>query len=268
MSGLPVALVTGAGGGIGQACANQLGQAGFQVFGTSRNPRRTSETAAPHMLGLDVREGTSVEHCVRALISKAGRIDVLVNNAGVAIAGALEETTIDEFKNVMDTNVFGAVRMMQAVLPIMREQRSGRIVNIGSVMAFLPMPYSAAYCASKHAIRGLSESVDHEVRDFGIRVIVIEPGFIRTDIVRHSPVAAPREAYAPTREIAARKFEEQLGRGEDPAVVARVVVEAATAASPKSRYLPDGFARVMNLARGILPSNVFDYAIRSYFGLD
>jgi NAD(P)-dependent dehydrogenase (short-subunit alcohol dehydrogenase family) len=205
---------------------------------------------------------------MRAVLSEAGRIDVLVNNAGVAIAGALEETTIGEFRNVVDTNVFGAVRMMLAVLPVMREQRAGRIVNIGSVMAFLPMPYSAAYCASKHAIRGLSESVDHEVRGFGIRVVVIEPAFIRTDIVRHSPVAASIADYAVTREFAARKFEERLGEGEDPVVVARVVVEAATTANPKSRYLPDGLARVMSLARGILPSGMFDVAVRSYFRLD
>ena len=268
VSGTPVALVTGASGGIGQACASELERAGFRVFGTARHPRLASKAVALRMLGLDVRVDASVANCVRRVISKAGRIDVLVNNAGVAIAGALEETTIDEFKNVVDTNVFGAVRMMRAVLPVMREQRAGRIVNIGSVMAFLPMPYSAAYCASKHAIRGLSESVDHEVRGFGIRVIVIEPGFVRTDIVRHSPVAASTQAYASTREMAARKFEEELGRGVDPAAVARVVVEAATADNPQSRYLPDGFARVMNLARGILPSNVFDFAMRSYFGLD
>jgi NAD(P)-dependent dehydrogenase (short-subunit alcohol dehydrogenase family) len=220
------------------------------------------------MLRLDVRDDTSVAECVRAVVSNAGRIDLLVNNAGVAMAGALEETTIDEFRNVMDTNVFGTVRMMQAVLPVMREQRAGRIVNIGSVTAFLPMPYSAAYCASKHAIRGLSESVDHEVRGFWIRVVVIEPGFIRTDIVRHSPVAASVEAYASAREIASNRFEEKLGEGEDPSVVARVVLEAATADNPNGRYLPDGFSRVMSLARGLLPSNVFDFGLRRYFGLD
>jgi NAD(P)-dependent dehydrogenase (short-subunit alcohol dehydrogenase family) len=220
------------------------------------------------MLALDVRDDSSVAECVTTVLSDAGRIDVLVNNAGVAMAAALEETTIDEFRNVIDTNVLGTVRMMQAVLPAMREQRAGRIVNIGSVSAFLPMPYSAAYCASKHAMRGLSESVDHEVRGFGIRVIVIEPGFIRTDIIRHSPVGRSIEGYSGTREIAARRFAEQIEQGEDPAVVARVVVEAATTDNPKSRYLPDGFARVMSVARGVLPSGVFDVAMRRYFGLD
>jgi NAD(P)-dependent dehydrogenase (short-subunit alcohol dehydrogenase family) len=264
----PVALVTGASGGIGEACASELEEAGYLVFGTSRVPREGVEPGGTRMLRLDVREDNSVADCVSTVMSLAGRIDVLVNNAGVAIAGALEETSIDEFKNVMDTNLFGAVRMMRAVLPIMREQRSGRIVNIGSVTAFLPMPYSAAYCASKHAMRGLSESVDHEVREFGIRVIVIEPGFIRTDIVRHSPTATPIEAYASTREMAAATFERRLSEGEDPAVVARSVVEAVTADNPDGRYLPDGFSRVVSMARGFLPSSLFDGALRRYLGLD
>ena len=135
-------------------------------------------------------------------------------------------------------------------------------------MAFLPMPYSSAYCASKHAIRGLSESVDQEVRGFGIRVIVIEPGFIRTDIVQHSPVAAPIEPYAAARAFPVHQFREQLEQGVDPAVVARVVVEAATAARPQPRYLPDTYARLMHFARQVLPSGCFDFAFRRYVGLD
>jgi len=165
------------------------------------------------MLTLDVRDDASVAECVERVLSRAGRIDVLVNHAGVAVVGALEETGLDEFKNAMETNLLGTVRMMRAVLPVMRRQGCGRIVNIGSVMGFLPMPYSAAYCASKHAIRGLSESVDHEVRGFGVRVIAIEPGFIRTDIVQRSPVAAPIEPYATARAFPMRYFQEQIDQG-------------------------------------------------------
>lgn len=220
------------------------------------------------MLTLDVRDDASVARCVGRVLSRTGRIDVLVNNAGVAALGALEETAMDEFRNVIDTNLIGAVRMMRAVLPVMRRQRHGRIVNIGSVMAFLPMPYSAAYCASKHAIRGLSESVDHEVRGLGIRVIAIEPGFVRTGIVERSPVASPIEPYAAARALPARYFQEQIEQGVDPAQVARVVVEAATAAHPDLRYFPDSFARLMHFARGVLPSGWFDFALRTYFRLD
>jgi NAD(P)-dependent dehydrogenase (short-subunit alcohol dehydrogenase family) len=262
-----VALVTGASGGIGAACANKLQHAGFQVFGTS------PDGAAPHsgafrILVLDVRDDASVSHSIEQVMTEVGRIDVLVNNAGVAFVGALEETTLEEFRNVMDTNVFGAVRMMRAVLPVMRNQRAGRIVNIGSVVGFLPMAYSAAYCASKHALRGLSESVDHEVRRLGIRVVVIEPGFTRTDILRHSPVAAPMEAYLANRKIAIQRFEQQLLKGEDPSLVARAVVAAATAEHPSTRYLPDGFARLMSVASRILPNRLFHSAIRRYMKLD
>ena len=142
-----VALVTGASSGIGQACAEELARAGLVVFGTSRRPRRARKRDLFPLLALDVQDDSSVASCVEGVLSQAGRIDVLVNNAGIALEGALEETTIGEFKNVVETNLFGTVRMMQAVLPIMRKQRGGRIVNMGSVMAFLPMPYSSAYCA-------------------------------------------------------------------------------------------------------------------------
>ena len=263
-----VALVTGASSGIGRASAEELAHAGFEVFGTSRRPRRAGKHELFRMLALDVREDASVAKCIERVRSQAGRIDVLVNNAGVAMVGALEEATIAEFKEVLETNLFGTVRMMQAVLPIMRKQRSGRIVNIGSVMGFLPMPYSSAYCASKHAIHGLSESVDHEVRGFGIRVIAIEPGFIRTDIVQHSSAANPMEEYAAAREFPEQYFREQMEKGEDPAVVARVVVKAATEAQPQLRYLPDNVAALMNVVRTVLPSGWFDFAVRQVFRMD
>jgi NAD(P)-dependent dehydrogenase (short-subunit alcohol dehydrogenase family) len=265
--GPAVALVTGASSGIGQACAKELSLAGLRVFGTSRHPRRARKGQPFPMLTLDVRDDASAADCVERVLSRAGRIDVLVNNAGVAFVGALEETGIDDFKNVIETNLVGAVRMMRAVLPIMRRQRYGRIVNMGSVMAFLPMPYSSAYCASKHAIRGLSESVDHEVRGLGIRVIAIEPGFIRTDIVQRSPVADPLEPYATARADPVRYFREQIEQGSEPALVARAVVQAATAADPQPRYLPDSYARLLHVTRGVLPSGWFDRFFRWYFRL-
>ncbi len=220
------------------------------------------------MLTLDVRSDESVAGCVAAVLSRAGRIDVLVNNAGVATQGALEESTFDEFQDVIDTNLFGTVRMMKAVLPIMRSQRAGRIVNIGSVIGFLPLPYSAAYCASKHALRGLSESVDHEVRRFGIRVIAVEPGFIRTDIVQHSRVAKPMEEYAGTREFAQARFRSQIENGADPADVARVVIQAVRDPHPSARYLPDASAQLAHALRGLLPAAWFDFALRAWYRLD
>lgn len=262
-----VALVTGASTGIGKACASELARAGFKVFGASRHPRRAGRDEAVGQIALDVRDSASVERCISRVLSRAGRIDVLVNNAGVASVGALEETTMDEFRNVIETNLIGAARMMQAVLPVMREQGSGRILNMGSIMSFIPMPYSSPYCASKHALRGLSESVDHEVRSLGIRVIVIEPGLIRTDIAARSPVAPPIAPYAAAREFPVRHFREQIEQGADPSIVARVVVEAATTERPYSRYLPDGFARLTDLVYAALPAAFLDFGFRKYFRL-
>ena len=258
-----VALVTGASSGIGRACAQQLASAGLTVYGTSRHPVRDHRRGALPMLALDVRHDNSVRACVDRVMAETGRIDVLVNNAGVGMEGAVEETSLAEIRAVLETNFFGAVRMMRAVLPIMRKRRSGRIINIGSAAGFLPMPYSAAYCASKHALRGFSESLDHEVRRLGIRVSVIEPGFVRTDIVEHSRVAgAPFEPYISARSNPARAFRQAIARGVDPNLVARTVVEAATEKYPRLRYLPDGAARVVALFRAVLPSPLFDFAFR------
>ena len=258
-----VALVTGASSGIGRACVQQLACAGLTVYGTSRHPKRRRGRGDLPMLALDVCHDDSVRTCVDRVISETGRIDVLVNNAGVGLEGAVEETSLDEIRAVLETNFFGAVRMMRAVLPIMRKRRGGRIINMGSAAGFLPMPYSAAYSASKHALRGFSESLDHEVRRLGIRVSVIEPGFVRTDIVEHSTVAAaPFEPYISARSNPARAFRQAIARGVDPNVVARTVVEAATEQYPRLRYLPDGTARVVSLFRDVLPSTLFDFAFR------
>ena len=230
-----------------------------------RNHRR----GALPMLALDVRDDDSVRACVDRVLTENGRLDVLVNNAGVGMEGAVEETSLDEIRAVLETNFLGAVRMMRAVLPIMRKRRSGRIINIGSAAGFLPMPYSAAYCASKHALRGFSESLDHEVRGFGIRVSVIEPGFVRTDMVEHSFLAAaPFEPYISARSNPARAFRQQMAQGVDPDVVARTVLQAATEKDPRVRYLPDGTARVVALFLDVLPSSLFDFAFRRQAEMD
>ncbi len=199
MSQEKVALVTGVSSGIGRAIAGLLSRHGFRVFGTERgNAGATRALENVERVHVDVREEESIHSCLRTVLDRAGRIDVLVNNAGYTMIGSLEETTIDEAKGLFETNFFGVLRMTQAVLPFMRGQRSGRIINIGSVVGFVPAPYQGIYCASKHALEGYSESLDHEVRQLGIRVSVIEPGFTRTNIAQNSHVIAhPLEAYTP-----------------------------------------------------------------------
>src|SRR5437879_4667085 len=170
-----IALVTGASSGIGEATAERLANAGYKVYGTSRRGAQPGQRSFA-MLPLDVTSDESVEAAVRELIRLEGRIDLLVNNAGFGVAPAgAEESSIDQAKAIFETNFFGLIRMTRAVVPHMRRQGSGRIINIGSVLGFLPMPYGALYAATKHAVEGYSESLDHELRTGWMRGCCIAP---------------------------------------------------------------------------------------------
>src|SRR5881275_1207113 len=175
-----VALVTGASSGIGEAAARALVGAGFTVYGTSRRATPGEKRGEVVFVPLDVTDDESVANAVREVLDRSGRIDVLVNNAGLGVAGAAEESSVEQAHALFETNLFGSIRMMRAVLPHMREQRSGRIINVSSVVGLIPVPYMALYASSKHALEGYSESVDHEVREHGVRVLLVEPGFTKT----------------------------------------------------------------------------------------
>ncbi len=235
--------------------------------------RRPSETNGRlgdvELVRLDVRDEESVRSCLRTVLDQAGRIDALVNNAGYTLIGSLEETSIEEAKEVFETNFFGVLRMSQAVLPIMRGQRYGRIANIGSVVGFLPAPYQGIYAASKHALEGYSESLDHEVRQFGIRVSVIEPGFTRTNIAQNGQLAGqPLAAYTNDRNRIIAAIRESVARGEDPIRVASVVLEALKSPSPRLRYIAGREARFVSRLRRFAPSKLLDKGLRKQFGLD
>lgn len=229
-----VALVTGASSGIGEATALRLAEAGYRVYGTSR--RGTSALRSPfELLTLDVTSDASVNAVVAEVIQREGRLDLLVNNAGFNVAaGGAEESSIQQAQDIFDTNFFGIVRMTLAVVPHMRRQGSGRIINIGSVLGFMAMPYMALYASTKHAIEGYSESLDHELRTMGIRVSVIEPAFMKTAIDANSRDAdAKLDAYRDVRIAMDKRLKEMLDVAEDPDVVADTVLKAARAASPK-----------------------------------
>jgi NAD(P)-dependent dehydrogenase (short-subunit alcohol dehydrogenase family) len=173
------ALVTGASTGIGLATAQALRQAGFKVFGTSR--RTLAENAnGITMLTCDVTDDASVAKLVENVLARAGSIDLVVNNAGIGLIAGAEESSIAQAQSLFDVNVFGALRVTNAVLPTMRRQGKGRIINMSSVLGLIPAPYSALYSATKHAIEGYSESLDHEVREFGIRIVLVEPAYTKT----------------------------------------------------------------------------------------
>jgi NAD(P)-dependent dehydrogenase (short-subunit alcohol dehydrogenase family) len=262
----PVVLVTGASRGIGKAIAQKFVQAGYQVFRTTRqaSPVGTGDG----VLRLDVQDEESIEKCVNAVLAQAGRIDFLINNAGINIYGAIEEVSLAQIKAVFETNFFGIVRMTQAVLPTMRRQASGRVINIGSLAGFVPMPYQAAYAASKHALAGWTETLDLEVRRFGIRAILIQPGFIRTDIDRNSTTGALlKDIYGDERSRVIEKLRVSVESGDDPVTVADAVLQAATKREPTIKVLVGRGARQVRILRTLLPRTVFEHGLRRQFEL-
>ncbi len=263
-----IALVTGASSGIGEASAERLAQAGFKVYGTSRRGAQGGRRAYD-MLALDVTSDASVQAAVAAVMQQEGRIDLLVNNAGVGVAPAgAEESSIEQAQSIFETNFFGLVRMTRAVLPHMRAQGGGRIINIGSVLGFVPMPYGALYAATKHAVEGYTESLDHELRNWGIRAIVIEPAYTNTpfDANMLQP-DAKLDAYRAVRTAVAQRVREVMAAAEGPQLVAAAVLKAAEAPTPSLRYTAGALARRLRLLRTYAPTSLMDAGLRKQLRL-
>jgi short-subunit dehydrogenase len=259
---LGVALVTGASSGIGHATAKALQNAGFRVFGTSRRAAAERSDGIT-MLTCDVTDDQSVAKLVDGVLAEAGRIDLLVNNAGIGLLGGAEESSTAQAQALFDVNVFGVLRVTNAVLPTMRRQEKGRIINISSILGLIPSPYNALYSSTKHAIEGYSESLDHELRAFGIRVALVEPGFTRTSFEEN--LTRPDRSFA-VYDVVRAGMEAQMRKGvetgDDPQVVAETVVKAATAAVPRRRYTAGKLARQVRFLRRFVPESAFDRSLR------
>ena len=264
-----IALVTGASSGIGRAAADRLARSGYTVYGTSRRGDQV-DRGSFEMLTLDVTSDASVAAVVSDVIRREGRIDLLVNNAGFSTAPAgAEESSIEQARSIFDTNVFGIIRMTRAVVPHMRRRGSGRIINISSVFGFLPMPYMALYVATKHAVEGYSESLDHELRTRGIRVSVIEPANTRTkfDANLLQPDATLDE-YHDVRVALGKRMTELIAEADEPGVVAQTLLTAAKATHPKLRYAVGGRASRLRWLRRFAPAGLVDAGIRKNLRLD
>ncbi|MER8742980.1 oxidoreductase [Mesorhizobium sp. M1004] len=261
------AVVTGASSGIGRATAEALARAGYTVFGTSRS-KAANGPAKVSMLTCDVTDGESVSALVATVLAQTGRIDLLVNNAGVGLLGGAEESSVAQVQVLFDVNLFGVMRMTNAVLPSMRRRGQGRIVNIGSILGLVPAPYSAHYSAVKHALEGYSESLDHEVRAFNIRVSVIEPAFVRTVFDQNGiePDSLLKD-YDQARAGLKALLADVMPKADRPEVVADVVVKAATDARPRRRYTAGKAARQVSLLRRFAPAGMFDKTLRKQFRL-
>jgi NAD(P)-dependent dehydrogenase (short-subunit alcohol dehydrogenase family) len=263
-----VVLVTGASSGIGLACATYLAGRGYRVYGTSRRAGAAQEGSVA-MLVADVTDDRSVEQAVAAVLDREGRLDIVVNNAGMGIAGPVENTSIEEAKRQIEVNFFGAFRVCRAVLPAMRSQRSGYIVNIGSIGGLIAIPYQALYSASKFALEGLSESLRMEVRPFGVKVVVIEPGDHKTAITENrTEMTGGTDAYRQSFQAALARTAHDEQNGPGPEQIARLLYRIVNTRNPRLRYtIGPATQRAAVWLKRLLPYSVTEYSMRSYFGL-
>lgn len=263
-----VALITGASGGIGLAAGVALLRAGYRVFGTSRHAAPGGIRQGIRMLRCDVTDDASVKQMIKDLVGLAGRIDVLVNNAGRSLIGAAEESSLDQAQSLFDINVFGIIRTTTEVLPVMRKQGHGRIINISSVAGFLPGPYTALYNATKHAVEGYSESLDHELRTFGIRVSLVEPVFTRTALEENGDKPDRiLSVYDKGRAAMNATWRNGIAAGDPVEAVADKVVQAATEKQPSIRYTPGKVAGRLRLMRRFVPEKMFEKSFRKQMGV-
>jgi short-subunit dehydrogenase len=261
-----IILITGASKGIGLEIARSLHAKGHIVYGTSRAPNRDSRESFA-LLPLDVTQQDSVESCVATVIGRHGRIDVLINNAGYDLYGAAEEAGMDALHAQLDTNFFGAVRVTLAVLPQMRAQRSGKIINISSIGGLISLPYNSAYAASKYALEGYSESLRYELLPFGIYVSLVEPPSVNTDTIATSTVAveSSHPAYQAQRERLFQQMRDAAPDGVSTHQVAQAVMQVVKQKRPNLRY-PIGLqTRFAPQMKQLLPQRLYESFILRQF---
>ncbi len=256
-----IALITGSSSGIGFETSLLLARSGFHTYATMRNLGKSKEilditkkeNLPLRVLPLDVTDEESTRKAIDMVMHEQNRIDILVNNAGYSLVGALEQLSMDEIKEEFETNFFGIIKLIRKVLPIMRKQRSGRIINISSLAGRIGLPVASAYVSSKFALEGLSESLKYEVQDFGIHVILIEPGVIKTNFIKNLKIgkqvitsengnvnANTSNADLPYAEITKKRisaFKPRFEKGSSPKEVADTILEAVTSDKPKFRYI-------------------------------
>lgn len=267
-----VALVTGASSGIGEDTVKRLLGAGFAVYAGARRVDRMQSLgqAGARVLALDVTDDRSMSAAVDTILQETGRIDVLVNNAGYGSYGSVEDVPIEEGRRQFEVNLFGLARLTQLVLPTMRTQRSGRIVNITSIGGKIGEPFGAWYHATKFAVEGFSDSLRMELHGFGVDVIIIEPGAIRTEwgeiaregLLRHSGDGAYRDGARQHAAMFTSTYESRLPSSPD--VVARTIVKSVQAARPRTRYAVGGGAHLVLFLRRWLSDRGFDAAMRMF----
>ncbi len=264
-----VVFITGASSGIGKSIGEFLHAKGFIVYGTSRNPERITDSVFP-LLALDVRNKESITQAIDIILQKSGRIDVVINNAGVGITGPIEEIPTEEIKNNFETNLFGPIEVMKAALPFMRSQKSGLIINITSIAGYMGLPYRGIYSASKGALELITEALRMEVKSFGIHITNVAPGDFTTNIAAgrfHAPLIKG-SAYEIPYGTTLSMMNEHVDSGSNPNEMAKAIYKIIQTSSPKGHYKIGAFMQKFSIVlKRILPDKVFEKMLMNHYKL-
>ena len=264
-----VVFITGASSGIGKSIGEFLHAKGFIVYGTSRNPERITDSVFP-LLALDVRNKENITQAIDIILQKSGRIDVVINNAGVGITGPIEEIPTEEIKNNFETNLFGPIEVMKAALPFMRSQKSGLIINITSIAGYMGLPYRGIYSASKGALELITEALRMEVKSFGIHITNVAPGDFTTNIAAgrfHAPLIKG-SAYEISYGTTLSMMNEHVDSGNNPNEMAKAIYKIIQTSSPKGHYKIGAFMQKFSIVlKRILPDKVFEKMLMNHYKL-
>ncbi len=261
-----VVLITGASSGIGKVTAEFLSQKGYKVYGTSRSPKKESKSFS--MIPLDLNDVVSIENAIKTVVEKEGRIDILINNAGTGITGSIEDTPTIEMQKTFNTNFFGTINVIKSVLPQMRKQQSGLIINMTSIAGYMGLPFRGVYSSSKSALERITESIRMEVRNFGIIITNIAPGDFATNIAAnryHTPVfedSAYKEVYQKNLDL----MDAYVDSGGDPIKIAKKVYRIINKSNPKIHYKVGSFIEELSIVlKQVLPNKIYEYMIMKYY---
>ena len=264
-----VVLITGGSSGIGKSVGEFLKNKGFTVYGTSRNPQNYPNSQFP-IVALDVVDGKSILNCIQEVISKEGKIDVLINNAGAGVTGPIEEIPDIEIKRNFETNFFGPINVIKAVLPYMREQNSGLIINVTSIAGYMGLPYRGVYSASKGALELITEAFRMEIKGFNINMTNVAPGDFATNIAAgryHAPVnnSSPyKKSYGNTLKL----MDEHVHSGQDPLLMAKAIFKVINSKSPKVHYKVGEFMQKFSIVlKRVLPDKVYEKLLMNHYKL-
>jgi len=264
-----VVFITGASSGIGKAIGEFLHHKNFIVYGTSRNPSKIKNSIFP-LVALDVRDVNSIHTAIAEVLSITNRIDVVINNAGVGITGPLEEIPLEEIKNNFETNLFGPIEVMKAVLPQMRTQKSGLIINITSIAGYMGLPYRSVYSSSKGALELITEALRMEVKSFGIHLTNVAPGDFATNIAAgryHAPVVNG-SAYETTYGNTLKEMDSHVNSGSNPNQMAEVIYKIINTSNPKIHYKVGAFMQKFSIVlKRVLPDKIYERMLMNHYKL-